>query len=69
MLNRSGRISIWTILFIVLIVLICMGKASIWHIIFFPFYILGGILGFILAGILVFVILAGAFFLLIHFFG
>lgn len=51
-MKNSGRVSVWGLLFIILIIAVIFGKASFWHIIFFPFYILGGILGFMLGIIL-----------------
>ena len=51
-MKNSGRTNIWGLLFIILIVAVIMGKASFWHIIFFPFYMVAGLLGIILGIVL-----------------
>lgn len=68
-MKDSGRISILGLIFIILIVAIILGKASIWHIIFFPFYMFAGLLGFILGVVLLIAVIALIAFILIHFFG
>ena len=52
-MKNSGGISVWGLLFIILILAVIFGRASIWHIIFFPFYMLAGILGFLLGVVLI----------------
>ena len=60
-MKNSGeiRIGLISILFIALIVAVFMGKASFWHIIFFPFYVIGGALGIILGILFLIVIIIG----------
>ena len=68
-MKNSGRISIWGLLFIILIVAVFMGKASIWHILFFPFYMFAGILGLLLGVVLLIAIICIIALILIYFFG
>ncbi|RLI65411.1 MAG: hypothetical protein DRO67_02695 [Candidatus Asgardarchaeum californiense] len=62
MINRSGKITINVggLVLITLLILVCFGKASFWHLILFPFYWLIGTLGVIIGIVLlVFMIIGG----------
>ena len=56
---RNNGIGIIGLLFIILLIAVIFGTTSIWHIIFFPFYVLGGILGFILGIALICLVIIG----------
>lgn len=46
------RVGFIGLLFVVLLVLVILGKLSGWHLILFPFYILGGCFGIALSVVL-----------------
>ena len=52
------RIGLFSIVFIVLLVLAILGKTSFWHVILFPFYLLVALLGSCF-GIVIFIALIG----------
>ena len=68
-MKNEGRISIWGILFLILVLAVIFGKTSFWHIVFFPFYMSLGILGMILGIILLVVVICVIGLLLIKIFG
>ncbi len=68
-MKNLGRTNIWGLLFIILVIAVIFGRASIWHIIFFPFYMVAGLLGFILGIVLLVVIICSIALICIHFFG
>jgi len=53
------RIGVFGIIFIILVILACIGKTSFWHVVLFPFYAIFGCLGGILSLILGFACLFG----------
>ena len=48
--NREGKghIGIIGILFIIVVLCAIFGKTSFWHVVFFPFYVVGGCFGLFL---------------------
>ncbi len=62
------RINILGIILIILVLAVIFGKASFWHIVFFPFYAIAGLFGLILGIILIALILVGIAFILFKIF-
>lgn len=63
------RIGFLGILFIVIIVLVALGKINVWHILLFPFYLLGGCFGIALTTVLCILLLIGIVWLIFKFIG
>ena len=64
---RNNGISIIGLIFVILIVAVILGKTSFWHIVFFPFYLLGGVLGLIFGVLLLVGGIIGIMLLIVHF--
>ncbi len=67
--NREGKVNIGIlgIIFVILLVCAIFGKTSFWHVVFFPFYVVGGCFGLFLGVVLLIVALLFIVFLCQYF--